>query len=44
MVLRFRKSGRNNTTIKTDALAIQADQNLFDLELKFPFPGCKKKE
>jgi hypothetical protein len=29
-------------TVMTPALKIRADADLFDVELKYPFPGCKK--
>jgi hypothetical protein len=40
----IRKSGRDNTTLKTNVIPILADRNIFNLELVFPFPACKKKE
>lgn len=40
----IKNTGRDNTTIKTNVIHIQADQNLFNLELTFPFPGCNKKK
>jgi hypothetical protein len=40
----IRKSGRDNMTIKTNVIPIQADQNYFNLEVVFPYPACKKKE
>jgi len=40
----IKKSGRDNATIKTNIVDIQAEHNLYNLELVFPFPSCKKKE
>lgn len=38
----IKKTGRDNAEIATPSIEIQADSDLYDLELKFPFPGCKK--
>jgi len=38
----IRKTGRSTATIKTNIVEIHAEQNFYDVELKFPFPGCKK--
>jgi hypothetical protein len=35
------KSGRNNLTVQSNVLKLQADQNSYDLELRFPFPRCE---
>lgn len=40
----IKKSERDNATIKTNVVDIQAEHNLYNLELVFPFPNCKKKE
>jgi hypothetical protein len=40
----LKKSGRDNATIKTNVVEIQAEHNLYNLELVIPFPSCKKKE
>lgn len=37
-----RQSGESVPTIKTPAARIHADTDLYGLELKFPFPGCRK--
>lgn len=36
------KSGRNNTTIQSNIIKLEAEQNLYHLELTFPFPRCEK--
>ena len=36
------KSGRNNTTVQSNIIKLETDQNLFDLELTLPFPRCEK--
>lgn len=38
----IKKIGRTNTEIKTPAVEIQAENNLYGVELKYPFPSCKK--
>ena len=39
----LRKMGAERTTeVRTPALKFKADANLFDVELKFPFPLCRK--
>jgi hypothetical protein len=38
----IKKTGRDMTELKTSAVEIQAAENLYDVELKYPFPGCKK--
>ena len=38
----IKKTGRDNAEMKTPALEIQAENNLYNVELKYPFPGCKK--
>ncbi len=40
----IRQTGRQKTIIKTNIIPIQAETNLFNLELTFPFPGCEKKQ
>lgn len=40
----IRKTGRENATFKTNIIPIQAETNLFNLELTFPFPRCEKKQ
>jgi hypothetical protein len=34
--------GGSGATINTPALKIRADADLFNVELKYPFPGCRK--
>lgn len=36
------KSGRNNTTVQSNIIKVEAEQNLYHLELTFPFPRCEK--
>jgi hypothetical protein len=36
------KSGHNNTTVQSNIITLETEQNLFDLELTFPFPRCEK--
>lgn len=38
----IKKSDNTMATVKTDAVKIQAESDLKDVELRFPFPGCKK--
>jgi len=38
----IRKTGRDNAELKTPAVEVQADNNLYGVELRFPFPGCRK--
>lgn len=39
----IKKVGRNDMAeIKTAAVQINAEQNVYGVELKYPFPGCKK--
>jgi hypothetical protein len=38
----IRKSGEHMPEMRTPALKFQADADTFDVELKFPFPWCKK--
>jgi hypothetical protein len=38
----IRETGRANPDIRTSTVEIQAENNLYDVELKYPFPGCKK--
>lgn len=37
-----RKTGRDYAEIKTNVITLQAERNLYDVTLMFPFPGCKK--
>jgi hypothetical protein len=37
-----RQTGRDEAEMKTPAVEIQADGDLYGVELRFPFPGCKK--
>jgi Carboxypeptidase regulatory-like domain len=39
----IRKTGKDSLTVKTNVISIQGDKDLFNLELVYPFPGCKKK-
>jgi len=39
-----RKSGNTFSVIKTNVIAIQAEENMYGLELVFPFPSCKEKK
>ena len=39
----IKQSGHDNTKLETPQVKIQADNNLYGVELKFPFPSCKKK-
>ena len=36
------KSGGNSTTIQSNIIKLEAEQNLYNLELTFPFPRCEK--
>lgn len=38
----IKKSGQEMPEIRTPVVEIQAENNLYDVELKYPFPGCKK--
>ena len=38
----IKKAGGSVREIKTPAVKIRADADLFDVELKYPFPSCKK--
>ena len=38
----IKKTGGTSTELKTPAIEIQAETNLYGLELRYPFPGCKK--
>lgn len=40
----IRKTGRDHALVKTTPLSIEAERNLYDIELTFPFSFCKKKE
>lgn len=40
----IKKSGEHMPELHTPALKFQADANTFDVELKYPFPWCKKAE
>jgi hypothetical protein len=41
-VIRKADGGGSSATVNTPALKIRADADLFNVELKYPFPGCKK--
>ena len=36
------KSGRNNTKVQSNIIKLEAQQNLYQVELTFPFPRCEK--
>lgn len=38
----IKQSGKDSLTVKTNVVRIVAEQNIFDLELTFPFPKCEK--
>jgi len=38
----IKKTRSSMEEIKTSAIEIQAERDLYDVELKYPFPGCKK--
>jgi hypothetical protein len=38
----IKKTGQDNAELKTPAIEIQAENNLYNLELRYQFPGCKK--
>ena len=38
----IQQTGRSNADMKTPAVEVLADENVYGIELKFPFPGCKK--
>lgn len=38
----IKATGRTLADINTTAIDIQTDDNIYNVELKFPFPGCKK--
>jgi hypothetical protein len=39
----IKKSGEDATDLSTPAVKVQADADLYDVELRYAFPGCKKK-
>ncbi|HKS27901.1 MAG TPA: hypothetical protein VJS44_08785 [Pyrinomonadaceae bacterium] len=38
----IRKSGNTVAEIETPAIEIGADNNIYNVELKYPFPRCEK--
>ena len=38
----IKKSGRDFMEVKTPEVEVQAENNLYEVELKYPFPSCKK--
>jgi hypothetical protein len=40
----IKQSGQMVPAIKTPAIKIKADQNIHGIELKYPFPSCRKKK
>lgn len=40
----IKKNGGDAMELETPAIEIRAENNLYNLELKFPFPGCRKAE
>lgn len=38
----IKKDGRSSLEITTPALKVEGENNLYNVELKFPFPGCEK--
>jgi hypothetical protein len=38
----IKKSGQTFADVKTSVLKIKAEDDLFNVELKYPFPGCRK--
>jgi hypothetical protein len=38
----IKKAGDTSLVLRTDAIKLQGEHDLKDLELRFPFPGCKK--
>lgn len=38
----LKMNGHTGTTLETNLIEIKAEQDMYDVELKFPFPGCKK--
>lgn len=40
----IRKLGNSVVEVQTPAVEIRTDENVYGVELKFPFPGCKKSE
>lgn len=38
----IKASGKSATTVRTPAIALTADQDIFDLVLRYPFPRCEK--
>lgn len=39
-----RQAGGTNATLRTSAVEIQGVSSLYNVELRYPFPGCKKAE
>jgi hypothetical protein len=38
----IKKTGRDVAELRTPAIEINATSNLYNVELKYPFPSCKK--
>jgi hypothetical protein len=38
----IKKSGNTSAEVETPVLEIQAENNLYNVELKYPFPACEK--
>jgi len=38
----IKQTGNDNADLKTPALQVIAESDQYDIELKYPFPGCKK--
>ena len=36
------KSGGNNVTVRSNVIKLTTEQNVYDIELTFPFPRCEK--
>ena len=36
------KDGSNNTTVRSNVVALTAEENLYDVELTLPFPRCER--
>jgi len=39
----IRKSGQQSASINSSSVDIVADRDIYNIELTFPFPSCKKK-
>lgn len=42
LVQAIRESGSDTTDLKTPPLHLTTERNQYDVELKYPFPSCKK--